>query len=337
MMRFPTGPLRTSLLALLFLPGCSGNPPPARVEPVSKTEAAKETEKHAEEPTTKVTYAFKGVVKRVRPELGQVVIAHEAIPGFMNAMTMPFTLKNRELLEDVQPDDEVEGELLVEKEGKIVKDYEVTNLVVARPAMPSPKALSLGPDGELRLSDVPKRLEPGETVPDFAMTDQDGKVFRLSDLRGQVVVLTFIYTRCPLPDFCPLMDRTFAELAGKLAGQAAQSSKVRLLSVSFDPEHDTPEVLRRHAGVQGAKPPLWTFAVASHEELAKIAPRVGLTYGPTATEIIHNLCTAVIDPEGKLARLEVGNAVKRWSPAQIYQFVAPLTRDSKPKEAASKD
>ncbi len=123
-------------------------------------------------------------------------------------------------------------------------------------------------------------LEPGEPVPDFAMTTQDGKTLRLSDLRGKVVVLTFIYTRCPLPDFCPLMDGKFAELARTVAAVPGRAEQVRLLSVSFDPEHDTPEVLAKHAKLRGAKPPLWTFAVASHEELRKVAAPLGLTYGP---------------------------------------------------------
>ena len=101
-------------------------------------------------------------------------------------------------------------------------------------------------------------------MPDFTMTSQDGKTVKLSDLRGNVVVLTFIYTRCPLPDFCPLMDRKFSELAQRLSAFPSVPRKVRLISLSFDPEHDTPELLRKHAQVRGAAPPLWSYAVASH-------------------------------------------------------------------------
>jgi protein SCO1/2 len=156
------------------------------------------------------------------------------------------------------------------------------------------------------------------------MTTQDGKALKLSDLRGEVVVLTFIYTRCPLPDFCPLMDRKFAELAGKIAASPQRAERVRLLSVSFDPEHDTPEVLEKHARVQGASPPLWTFAVASHAELARVAAPLGLMYGPSETEIIHNLSTAVIDPEGRLARLEIGTAARSWSASDLLKQVVSL-------------
>lgn len=138
------------------------------------------------------------------------------------------------------------------------------------------------------------------------MTTQDGKVLRLADLRGKVVALTFIYTRCPLPDFCPLMDRKFSALAQSISAFPERAKHIRLISLSFDPEHDTPDILRKHALIRGATPPLWSYAVASHEELAKIAPALGLFYGPTQGEIAHNLCTAIIDRQGKLARVEVG-------------------------------
>jgi protein SCO1/2 len=157
------------------------------------------------------------------------------------------------------------------------------------------------------------------------MTGQDGSAFKLSDLRGHDVVLTFIYTRCPLPDFCPAMDRRFADLAQSLSTSPGRSEKVRLISLSFDPEHDTPDVLRKHAQIRGATPPLWTFAVASHDELAKVAAPLGLVYGPGKNEILHNLCTAVIDPGGKLVRLEVGTKNNRWTTADILKTLFPAS------------
>lgn len=324
----PSRLFQLSLITALgfgFKAGCSSESPPSAAPPRAESKAPTA----AADATTTTQYKLTGVVKRVTPESGQVVIAHEAIPGFMNAMTMPFTLKDHGLLEDVQPGDEVEGDLHVEREGKLVKDYELTGLVVTRPALappppPGPKVLSLK-DLTIREAPArPARLKSGDPVPDFAVTTQEGRTLRLSELRGNVVVLTFIYTRCPLPDFCPLMDRKFGELAGKLDASAQRASRVRLLSVSFDPEHDTPEVLRKHAEVQGAKPPLWMFAVAAHDELAKVAGPLGLTYGPTSTEIIHNLCTAVIDSEGKLARLDVGNDVKTLTTSELLKVIAPL-------------
>ena len=259
-----------------------------------------------------------GVVRQVDPKSGTVTIRHEEIPGFMAAMTMPFTVKDRKSLEEIRPDDEVEGNLKVEYDGKEVKDYELSKLEVTRPALGPGLSLSLSKDGPA-LSTTPKILEPGELVPDFTMTTQEGKTLRLSDLRGKVVALTFIFTRCPLPDFCPRMDRKFAEVADRVSAVSRRAEKIRLISLSFDPEHDTPEILARHAATHGAKPPLWLFAVASHPELSKVAPRLGLFYGPQGSEIMHNLVIAVIDAEGKLVRLETGNSARGWDTTDLLK------------------
>jgi protein SCO1/2 len=109
-----------------------------------------------------------------------------------------------------------------------------------------------------------------------------------------------------------------------------------LISLSFDPEHDTPDVLEKHASTQGAKPPLWTFAVASHDELAKIAPGLGLTYGPMPQEIVHNLSTAVIDPEGRLAALYVGSASRTWTTADLLKVVSSLLQADKSEIESAK-
>ncbi len=282
------------------------------------------------------TYKLTGVVRKVDKDAGSVTIRHDAIPGFMEAMTMPFEVKDKVLLDDVRTGDEVEGSLQVISEKGLVRDYELTDLAITRPAPPPALKLSLSGDTP-ELKEAPKVLEPGQSVPDFRMTTQEGRPLALSDLRGKVVVLTFIYTRCPLPDFCPLMDRKFAEVADHLRAFPERAEHVRFLSVSFDPEHDTPEVLLQHARRVGAKPPLWTFAVASHDELAKVAGPLGLTYGPTETEIIHNLCTAVIDPEGRLALLEVGTAPNRWKPADLLKPIYALIKQSKALGPRSKE
>ena len=147
---------------------------------------------------------------------------------------------------------------------------------------------------------------------------------KLSELRGNVVALTFIYTRCPLPDFCPLMDRKFADLAQKVSTFPARAKQIRLISLSFDPEHDKPDVLHKHAEIRGAVPPLWTYGVASHDELAKIAAPLGLLYEPGTNEIAHNLSTAIIDTQGKLARLEVGTQRNRWETTDLLKTMYAL-------------
>jgi protein SCO1/2 len=315
---------RALLLAALLLGGCHHEPEPGPATARSTQDAPGQT-------TTR-EYRLTGLVRAVHQESGQVVIRHEEIAGFMKAMTMPFSLKDRAIFDDLQVGDEVEGTLRVSYEGSVVKDYELTNLVVARPALAEPPPLTLSVrGGQPQLTVAPRRLQPGELVSDFTMTMQDGRQVRLAELRGKVVVLTFIYTRCPLPDFCPLMDRKFAALAAAVEAFPERASHVRLISLSFDPEHDTPQVLTKHAQTQGAHPPLWSFAVATHDELAKVAPVLGLTYGPTPKEIMHNLSTAVIDEDGKLDKLYVGPLGRTWTTTdvlkRIYGLLKPGTAD----------
>ncbi len=268
-------------------------------------------------------YTLQGVVRSLGPKPGEVLIKHRAIPGFMPAMTMVFKPVNREVLETLQAGDAVEGVLRVEKEDGAVKDYQLLDLKVTRPAEAPAKVLDVS-KGKVQVRQQLPRLHVGDPVPDFTMIGQDGDPFKLSDLRGKVIVLTFIYTRCPMPDFCPLMDRKFSDLSQHLAAYPNRAKEMRLISLSFDPEHDTPEVLRKHAQIRGAVPPLWSFAVASHPELAKIAAPLGLFFGPDGSDIAHNLATAVIDPRGNLARLEVGTQANRWETADFLKTIYSL-------------
>ncbi len=297
------------LMSLFVLSGCGGKEAaaPSQVSPSRPVALA--------EPKV---YAMKGVVRSIEVSEGLVTIRHEEIPGLMPAMTMPFGVADKAMLEDLEPGDEVEGKLTIGKGSSLL-----TELTVTCPALVP--TLSLSPKGGLtRLDSKPKALTIGGLVPDFAMTTQEGKEIKLSELRGQVIVLTFIYTRCPLPEFCPLLDKKFRELA-EIEGRSADRAKaVRLLSISFDPEHDTPTILAQHAKIQGAKPPLWTFAVASHDELSKVATCLGLMYGPTPNEIMHNRVVAVIAADGKLARLITGPEGGTWTAVDVSKTVRSL-------------
>jgi protein SCO1/2 len=271
-------------------------------------------------------YTLRGVVEEVEKEREHVTIRHEAIPDFMDAMTMSFALKDSSALETLRPGDHVRGTLRVERSGGVVHDYELLGLTVTMPAPPLAADIS---KNRASVREPKRRLEIGDPVPDFTMTGQDGKQVRLSDLRGNAVVLTFIYTRCPLPDFCPMMDKRFSELAQRIGAFPARAKQIRLISLSFDPEHDTPEVLRKHGQLRGSAPPLWSFAVAAHPELAKIAVPLGMFYQPGTTEIAHNLCTAVIDARGNLARLEIGTERNKWEPADLQKTIYALLQDAR--------
>ena len=313
-------------LALAWVSGCS-QPDPGSTPGALATGG--ETPPTAASAREVREYTLVGEVRSVEPESHRITIRHEAIAGFMDAMTMPFSYADEALLKDLRPGDRVEGKLRVERENGLTRDYQLLDLTLTEPATNPPQVLEIS-GGVATLRARPERLEVGALVPDFELTGQDGRRFRLSDLRGWVVVLTFIYTRCPLPDFCPMMDRKFADLARSLEPFPDRAARVRMLSVSFDPDHDTPEILSKHAQIQGAAPPLWSFAVASHDELARVAPALGLLYGPGKNEIVHNLCTAVIDPEGKLARLEVGTQRNKWTSADLLKTIQELLPAANP-------
>ncbi|MBI1324535.1 redoxin domain-containing protein [bacterium] len=282
--------------------------------------SAEKAEAGKQEKPGEKTYKLKGIVREIDKDTGEVMVRHEEIPGFMKAMTMPFDLKGQEVLGELFVGDEIEGSLVVKPDDMLLKDVVITN-----PAPPA--AISIGPDGKVEVKAKPVVLSPGELAPDMTVTLQDGKSAKISDYRGKTLVLTFVYTRCPVPTFCPLMDRKFGELAARLRN-TPREDKVRLLSISFDPEHDTPEVLTSHAKARGAKPPLWTYSVASHEELGKFGPQLGLIYGPGEKEIMHNLCTAVIAPDGTIARLDVGKAGGEWT---IDEMVATIVKTTAAK------
>lgn len=274
-------------------------------------------------------FTFDGVVERVDRGAGTVAVDHEDIPGLMPAMRMDFTPEDPALLDEVVAGDEVRGELRASyDEAGDLAALDLVDLVVRRPAL----RLGLSADGASLTEERPT-LEPGMPVPDFAMTTQEGDPLRLSDLRGKVVVLTFVYTRCPLPEFCPLMDRKFAELADRTGRSAERAERVRLLSVSFDPEHDTPAVLAEHAARVGAEPPLWTYAVADHDELEKVVGPLGLLYGPTGRDISHTLSTALIAPDGTLARLDRGGG---WEPAELDAAIRRLLPGDRSTRSASR-
>ncbi len=299
-------------LGLVWGLGCG------RVEPTAPTDSTSTRPKPklpAEKREGRHTFTLKGVVQAVDAAEGEVTIAHEAMPGFMDAMVMPFAIRNKSVLEDVRPGDVVHGPMVVDFRGGSVKNYELTDLTVTGTApLKKPEAT------ETTSPPMPEPLKVGDVVPDFAVTTQDGATLRLSELRGQVVALTFIYTRCPLPDFCPAVDAKFAELARRISAVSSRAEHVRLLSISFDPKHDTPEVLQAHAKLRGAKPP-WSFNVATPEELARVGPLLGLDYYPERDQFAHNLTTAVVDPEGRLARLELG---RNWTPTDLSRTILGL-------------
>ena len=249
-------------------------------------------------------YELTGQVLGVKPESKEVLIKHEDIDGFMPGMTMPFQVRDEALLKSVQPGDLVSATLVVGESNAYLSSISKTGH--APLDVPPPPAASSG--FEL--------LRPGEEIPDQLLIDQEGRPRPLSTFRGHRVVLTFIYTRCPMPDFCPLMDRHFAAIQREIT-KAPELSDVRLISVSFDPQFDTPPVLKAHAQKYEADPAVWSFVTGDRDEIARFAARFGVTVEraeQNPIDITHNLRTAIIDPQGRLVKVHTGNS---WMPADI--------------------
>ena len=258
-------------------------------------------------------YELRGQVLAVDRTKGEITIKHEDIPGFMPAMTMPFRVKDARLLDGRAPGDLVTATLVVEETDAYLTAVAKTGFsAIPTSAPPLPPAFGI------------EILKPGDTVPDQALVDQDGQARALASWKGQVVALTFIYTRCPFPTFCPLMDRRFAAVQKAITNDPALRASVHLLSVSFDPEYDTPEILRKHAALRGADPAVWSYVTAPRDEVDRFAARFGMSIvrGPTPADFTHTLRTAVIDREGRLAALHTGN---EWTPDDLLRDIRNAT------------
>jgi protein SCO1 len=252
-------------------------------------------------------YPLRGEVLAVDLAQGEVTVAHEDIPGFMSAMTMRFPVGDKTVLGTLGAGDRIEATLVVTE---------------ARYWLEGITVVSKGSASGASISPPPREPRPGDAVPDAALVDQDGRELRISALLGKALVVGFIYTRCPIPTFCPLTSKKFQTLEKALAADPARVARARLLTVSFDTDHDTPKVLREY-GLRYLPPgkdsfARWTFASGKKEEVRRLAEFVGLEYSREKDEIVHNLRTVVVSPEGKLVRLYVDN---EWSEDEILKLL----------------
>ena len=247
-------------------------------------------------------FELQGQILAVRPERHEVVIKHEDIKGFMQGMTMPFTVNDDTLLYGKQPGDLVTATLVVgETQAYLSSLTRTGHTEITEPPPPPPVA------------DI---LTPGDPVKDASLVDQDNTSRMFSSFKGHRLAITFIYTRCPLPDFCPLMDRNFASIQ-KTITSTPSLADVRLLTVTLDPAFDRPAILKAHARRREADPAVWTFLTGEPVEVNTFASQFGLyvEHNPEdAINITHNLRTAVIDPEGRLVKAHSGNS---WTPAEL--------------------
>ena len=253
-------------------------------------------------------YELKGKVIRVDKKGLTVTISHDAIRGYMEAMTMPFKLKDERLLKDLAEGDSVQATLVVAGLRSWLEDVVVTRETVD----PS----------NLAKAETWVEPKPGDEVPDFKLEDQNNKRISFHQYRGRIVVLTFIYTRCPLPDYCPLMTDNFAEIEKALKSEPESYQKTHLLSITLDPEYDTPRVLHEYAAQHSAGSGHWDFTTGTKDEVKQIATYFGMQYWRDGDQVVHSLRTAIVGPDGKLVKLYRGN---EWKPDEILRELRNVT------------
>jgi len=252
-------------------------------------------------------YELKGQILVVKPETNQILVKHGDIAGFMPAMTMAYSVNDPALLKDRLPGDLITARLVVGKDAAHLE--KITKTGAAPLPEDAPAAIPVATNVHL--------LEAGDRVPTTTLTDQDGKPIALTDFSGSVSAITFIYTRCPLPQFCPLLDRRFAEVQKLAAADPLLRGRLRLLSVSFDPKNDRADALRAHAKKLAADPAVWRFATADEPIVDRFAAEFGVNViREKDGTITHNLRTAVIDPTGHVASIVDNNA---WTADELVQ------------------
>jgi len=268
-------------------------------------------------PVVQQTFQVHGTVRNVDISMGTIRITHEAIPDYMPAMTMEFPVKDSPIPKELAPGDDVQFELLVTKD-----DSWIANVVKIMPER-SDKA-SAASEALVSAEPASSELQKGETVPDFQLTSQNGESIRLSDFRGKPVVLTFIYTRCPLPNFCPLMSKNFEMLQQRL--QKEFPDRFQLLSVTIDPKFDRPEILKVYASRYSANEKCWTFATGTQEQIDTVASLFGLVHEPESGLISHNLRTALIGADGRLRHVWKSNV---WTPYEVARMLGETMPETK--------
>jgi protein SCO1/2 len=251
-------------------------------------------------PSNEQRYELKGKVLAVDRAKGEVSVEHEEVKGYMAAMTMDFPVRDAEALKVLEAGDRLQATLVVTDDGYWLDSPVITKGVSGGPVTP--------PAG----SNEP---QPGAEVPDVKLVNQDGRPLSPKQFRGRALVVNFVYTRCPLPDQCPLLSANFARLNSALLADEGLRKRAHLLSVTLDPEYDKPSVLKAYGSTYaGGKFDNWDFATGDPSEVRRLAEFFGLTYKAEGDQVIHSLRTAIVTPDGKLLKVYRGN---EWKPDEV--------------------
>jgi protein SCO1/2 len=263
--------------------------------------------------TNQQIYQVQGLVLEVKPQEKSVRIKHEDIPGYMKAMTMDFEVKDTNELTGIEAGDPVTFRMIVNDTYGWIEQIRKTG----------PKQNDLPTTGSFRTVREVQALNPGDLMPEYHFTNQLGQAFSTTQFKGQVLAINFLFTRCPFPTFCPQTARYFAEAQQKLSTNKVAGTNWHLLTISFDPEFDTPSILKTYAQNYHCDPQHWTFATGKLVDITAIGEQFGLTFWRDETgSLSHNLRTAVIDPSGKVQKIFIGN---EWTSDELVGEILKAT------------
>jgi protein SCO1/2 len=246
------------------------------------------------------SFLVRGVVKEIRGDARTLVIAHEAIPGYMDAMTMPFKTKDPKELQDVTIGESISFQLHVTETESWIEHVVCTERRTGGAEQRAQSsAQGEGSGGSAGEPDRP-RLRSGHPLLGYHFTNELGQAVCLDDFRGQALALTFFFTRCPIPEFCPRLSKNFAQASEKLAALGNAPTNWHFLSVSFDPEFDTPSRLKAYGQGYHYDPKHWSFLTGPADRIRELAAQADMQFQSDSGSFNHNFRTLIIDATGRL-------------------------------------
>jgi len=264
-------------------------------------------------------YPATGMVLKVDAPHRAFVVSCQSIPGFMDAMTMPLDVRESDELKGLAPGMTVEFTLVVEQDSSYAKNVHIRPYVSLEQDPLTARRLKLMNSIGEPASSSAKALTSGQGVPDFTLTDQSRRPVKFSQFVGKVVAINFIYTRCALPNYCFRISNNFGALQKRFKGQLGRD--LILLTVTFDPVHDQPEILAKYASTWKADPETWHFLTGSVPDVQRVTDMFGVDFFPDEGLMNHSLHTAVIDRQGKLVANIEGNQFTADQLADLVQTV----------------
>jgi protein SCO1 len=281
------------------------------------------------------TFVVKGVVIRLEPDGKTIVINHEAIPNYMPAMTMSFEVRDTNELRGLNPGDPITFHMVVTPEHGWVEDItkvagagQTEGSAGASPYQADSNTAGASPyqavtNGGISMTRALQPLDEGDLLPDYTFTNELGQTVRLSQFKGSVLALTFFFTSCPFPDYCPRLTGNFEKAEKKLSEMTNAPSNWHLLSISFDPATDTSSHLKTFANMVHYDPSHWSFLTGDETQIGGLADQLGENYWREGTSIGHNMRTVVVDPKGRIRKIFPGN---KWTVDELINEMVSASR-----------